>query len=277
MYIIDQVDVQYEAYYDQHAYTIWYRNDIGESIGLNIALNSYDLYKAYSPEEYLAEAVAKHDPKLYPAMREWIDMNAAGYQPKWKSLGVTDKPVDFQFKKGDHIQYDPPKYSDHNKHVHFAIDVNSVAKSYDKGGLLFPGEAAAYKSNYEDAGVAELPGLNERVKHPPITNPAAQCGDEERDGTVRGMVMHLNDWHKWTREEIADWLETLDVDLRFKSPDAKLREVRQKKINAMAKSMDSLTANIESWNKLIKSATEEFNKLHEAMTKLQEEQNEQAG
>lgn len=26
-------------------------------------------------------------------------------------------------------------------------------------------------------------------------------------------VIHLNDSHKWTRHEIADWLETLDVDL----------------------------------------------------------------
>jgi|SRR5881398_324037 len=27
------------------------------------------------------------------------------------------------------------------------------------------------------------------------------------------VVVHLNDIHEWTRPEIADWLETLDVDL----------------------------------------------------------------
>jgi len=33
------------------------------------------------------------------------------------------------------------------------------------------------------------------------------------------MIQHLNDEHQWTREKIADWLETLDVDLTFKMPD----------------------------------------------------------
>lgn len=32
------------------------------------------------------------------------------------------------------------------------------------------------------------------------------------------VVMHLNDDHKWTREQIADWLDTLDLNLRFPTP-----------------------------------------------------------
>lgn len=32
------------------------------------------------------------------------------------------------------------------------------------------------------------------------------------------IIISLNDYHKWTREQIADWLETLDLDLRFQSP-----------------------------------------------------------
>jgi hypothetical protein len=31
--------------------------------------------------------------------------------------------------------------------------------------------------------------------------------------TVWSMIQHLNDRHKWKREDIADWLETLDLDL----------------------------------------------------------------
>lgn len=34
------------------------------------------------------------------------------------------------------------------------------------------------------------------------------CSAEERP-TIRGAVVHLNDDHRWTREAIADWLETL--------------------------------------------------------------------
>lgn len=38
------------------------------------------------------------------------------------------------------------------------------------------------------------------------------------EGDIMFTVIHLNDQHGWTREEIADWLETLDVDLSFPTP-----------------------------------------------------------
>lgn len=34
-------------------------------------------------------------------------------------------------------------------------------------------------------------------------------------GTISYMIQHLNDHSQWTREQIADWLETLDADLTF--------------------------------------------------------------
>lgn len=36
---------------------------------------------------------------------------------------------------------------------------------------------------------------------------------------LQATIIHLNDAHRWTREEIADWLETLDHDLTFKTPE----------------------------------------------------------
>jgi hypothetical protein len=45
-------------------------------------------------------------------------------------------------------------------------------------------------------------------------------GKEECGGTIMAlfeMIIHLNDMHRWTREEVADWLETLDLDLSFKA------------------------------------------------------------
>lgn len=33
---------------------------------------------------------------------------------------------------------------------------------------------------------------------------------------LRGVIMSLNDRHGWTREQIADWLETLDIDINMK-------------------------------------------------------------
>lgn len=32
---------------------------------------------------------------------------------------------------------------------------------------------------------------------------------------ITTIAIHLNDFHEWTREAIADWVETLDVDLTF--------------------------------------------------------------
>jgi hypothetical protein len=53
-----------------------------------------------------------------------------------------------------------------------------------------------------------------------------RCPACDKSGTVAtrdsviGMVPHLNDKHWWTREKIADWMETLDVDLTLKDKEA---------------------------------------------------------
>lgn len=38
-------------------------------------------------------------------------------------------------------------------------------------------------------------------------------------GDLQSIIVHLNDNHQWTREQIADWLDSLDVDLTFPVPD----------------------------------------------------------
>ena len=37
--------------------------------------------------------------------------------------------------------------------------------------------------------------------------PACSCA---RRINVLGVLTHLNDWHKWTRSQIADWVETVE-------------------------------------------------------------------
>lgn len=39
--------------------------------------------------------------------------------------------------------------------------------------------------------------------------------------SIPGAVMHLNDYHRWNYGRIADWLETLDVDLTLKKEEKK--------------------------------------------------------
>ena len=61
------------------------------------------------------------------------------------------------------------------------------------------------------------PGEELREVLPELFTETAPCpacdGSPE---TFYNMIQHLNDQHQWTREAIADWLDTLDVDLTFK-------------------------------------------------------------
>lgn len=50
-----------------------------------------------------------------------------------------------------------------------------------------------------------VPAVRAEVRHP-VTGDMAP---------VHAVIVSLNDSHRWTREQVADWLDTLDVDLRF--------------------------------------------------------------
>lgn len=56
-----------------------------------------------------------------------------------------------------------------------------------------------------------LPGLKVAVTCP-VTGGGMSCPAE---WPVMKMVIHLNDEHRWSRVQVADWLDTLDIDLSF--------------------------------------------------------------
>ena len=66
---------------------------------------------------------------------------------------------------------------------------------------------------------AAIPGLSETTLCPArgenYPDDEGKCG-QDIPQQVAGIITHLNDTHKWTREQIADWLETLDISLEFK-------------------------------------------------------------
>lgn len=43
--------------------------------------------------------------------------------------------------------------------------------------------------------------------------PEKHCAKDGKAATLKEQIIHLNDHHKYTRERIADWLDSLDVDL----------------------------------------------------------------
>lgn len=69
-----------------------------------------------------------------------------------------------------------------------------------------------------------VPALSKTVRCP------CKCSDEDMETSLQHVIIHLNDTHHpkkvtrlaindpWSRERIADWLESLDVDLQIKTP-----------------------------------------------------------
>jgi len=97
----------------------------------------------------------------------------------------------------------------------------SYATAYKSGG--WNGASASYVAptyvptpaapSYSDSGrrLAEaLPAMDEHV-----VNPAP----DGSDGPLSSVIIYLNDHARWTREQVADWLDTLGLDLSFPVPD----------------------------------------------------------
>jgi hypothetical protein len=58
-----------------------------------------------------------------------------------------------------------------------------------------------------------MPGLREYVNHPILKDRKTK---QPIRRPVESIIIDLNDTYKWSREQVADWLDTLDVDLTFK-------------------------------------------------------------
>lgn len=80
---------------------------------------------------------------------------------------------------------------------------------------VYPPVAKVSKANSFGSEVATdlsriLPGLNDFATCP-------GCDPVKPPRNIQTVIIELNDKHDWSREQIADWLETLDVDLSFPS------------------------------------------------------------
>jgi len=51
------------------------------------------------------------------------------------------------------------------------------------------------------------------------------CDDEWQGGSLDTVAVHLNDDHKWKREQIADWLDALPIDLRVVAPSGEKQSI----------------------------------------------------
>lgn len=81
--------------------------------------------------------------------------------------------------------------------------------SFKPGGHIIGSHYDSYGAHYGRPPIDSMPGLKEMVKHPVLPY----------HDSLEIVIISLNDHHGWTREQIADWLETLDIDLTFKTPE----------------------------------------------------------
>jgi hypothetical protein len=62
---------------------------------------------------------------------------------------------------------------------------------------------------------ALIPALHDVTVGCPAITLIGYCKSKGRLG---GIIQHLNDRHLWSRERVADWLDTLDLDLTVGLP-----------------------------------------------------------
>jgi len=82
--------------------------------------------------------------------------------------------------------------TDEDKMLHAALDYGRHIEKFD--GLM----SAIYGTSLEDdSGIPLYPC------------PVDDCdgGHEDTESSLDDMIVHLNDYHEWTREAIADWLD----------------------------------------------------------------------
>lgn len=109
---------------------------------------------------------------------------------------------------------------EHNKSKYHSVDGTPVEDS----GFGFINGKSVDMLSYK------LPAIDAIVPYP-CKNDCA-CGYVEKSGSLREIIMHLNDLDKWSREAIADWIDELHdkglINAEFQVPDNRTDEQKIK-------------------------------------------------
>ena len=93
-------------------------------------------------------------------------------------------------------------------------NIESWSSSYMINGVLELRKYISGQKDLEDDRKEFLKheGFKEKVDCPQCVTSEA---DVWRNQSIQQVIIHLNDSHEWTREKIADWLDTLDDQPKF--------------------------------------------------------------
>jgi hypothetical protein len=127
----------------------------------------------------------------------WFEPEPGNPKGKWLyHVRIVDERVDF------HFTVNLNKTT--RKGISEFIEEHEGSFTGD-GAALFKGALSRVvlkdeKKEYPGSLATQLPGIFNTVKHPVSGHTV----------TIYHAIMSLNDSHKWSRERIADWIETLD-------------------------------------------------------------------
>lgn len=93
------------------------------------------------------------------------------------------------------------------------IAAKELTTAFKTGGLILASTEDARLTRLQKA----IPALATLFNCPAAREEV--CIESNAGVPLWQVIMHLNDGHNWTRERIADWLDTLEVDLSFSMPE----------------------------------------------------------
>lgn len=228
-------------------------------------------------KDFILNSCKKEYQNLIPLLNRWFDEKGV----HWLSDSIT---VENEY---ENVYSDTFLAKSYLANMIIKVDGKPYVPSWKKPpmdwSIGYPNSAYQIKTPGEKSAdspstlAEKLPGVDEIVKHPPAADTNKLNVFCDSASRLKNMIMHLNDHHKWTREQIADWVDSLDIDTRFKTAE-ELEEDRKRK------KLDTLSQTVISWAKKVKE-TEETLKKHTMawedaiveMNQFKESMNEQAG
>lgn len=172
----------------------------GQYLAVNVDVSDESLYDLNEEQVImsiaeLANGNVQGGSAFIIAVREWyLSTQVKKYvSGNWQTIGYTNSEIKFEY--------------------------NESSDWFFKVALGKKETSALNKKDLEF-----LPGLGESVKHPPNQDNdfLPDCTERKQEKFLQQMIIHLNDRHRWTREQIADWLDEISdptgetgPDLRF--------------------------------------------------------------
>lgn len=93
-----------------------------------------------------------------------------------------------------------------------AIRLGAMLRPQARGGYFVKGGSCAIGAALEAIGMnSKCLDAGPALSRWPLARNVVPCPQCLDSGTAWSMAAHLNDHHQWTREQIADWVATVEA------------------------------------------------------------------